>query len=983
MELCNGSLAMHLVYKALEKYTIPNSLPPELMPPVKRKEPISVPTLPGAVKVLPNLVMPVESTKVWVIVELQLFEPSVPPLPVSTWVVTADEKSKYDTLFHQTDVDKDGFVSGTLCDIKQSGKLNGEQFALAMWLINQKLQGLDPPAALTSEMIPPSFRSKPPIDGVISLHVRRYRWDTLESGVDACRVVCSLNDIAFLITRALEPNLPYDQVPTVHLLLLTPVGMQAKHQACLVWSFIHKEIKENNNAPYSNPELDMITKDIEELAREKHILETDIAQKEADIKIKNGEIKSLQSELDTLAATLKQLENQKGEAQKRLNDLKNQKTAVEKELNDIQELLEEEQAKVDNLRRQADEQEHTLKSQEDELNSKKQELEGLKQEEAGLAQQQKDSRNQLDNLTKNLQDTQLQISQAKAKITQLQEQHRQMNDAVVMYDSAISSGDTSSVGDASLNITPEFRDPEYSRIVMVNGGSPIEHSKALPNSKDPFSSLNGPADSGGDAFGSGNLFKNVMFANYEILVPCFNQTLSRTQIIRQQIHLVQMMDLVQPSRPNLLAVLSNFVCRALTYLPPLPLNSRHNPQKDGFSADPFSSFGVPATTAKNDPFDPFGDGSNNRSSVKSPINLPGKDPFGCDPFESLHPASGGPPPRPESPSPALPPKKSKQPPPRPAPPRPLQQPTMRAAPLPPTPSPDPTVGRDPFSTPGAHNDLFATDPFGEEPAAAPVVAHNDPFASSSGSGAGSFADFSNFESKLTPLCEFYIVPTRSPLLLLKPLGKFQYESLSLLTDSFDSAVTIATLNYFCSLLPLLQFSKASTEISSKTVGIATKPSTQSGINKMTRSQTGTTTQSRYAGMEFTEDPFRDYRYEDPFNISDPFEEEEEKNTKRIQASNDKVDPFGFGVDSGFVSEVRNRSPKMNDKGLVDPFAFGLSPKVTAPADFIPPEAQQLAWAAAESLKLEEERRKRYEQEQADLEYALALSQTEKQGMKRI
>lgn len=36
---------------------------------------------------------------------------------------------------------------------------------------------------------------------------------------------------------------------------------------------------------------------------------------------------SLQSELDTLAATLKQLENQKGEAQKRLNDLKGQVNA--------------------------------------------------------------------------------------------------------------------------------------------------------------------------------------------------------------------------------------------------------------------------------------------------------------------------------------------------------------------------------------------------------------------------------------------------------------------------------------------------------------------------------------------------------------------------------------------------------------------------------------------------------------------------------
>lgn len=75
---------------------------------------------------------------------------------------------------------------------------------------------------------------------------------------------------------------------------------------------------------FSNPELDMISKDIKELIREKHGLEQDISQKEADIKIKNGEIKSLQSELDTLAATLKQLDNQKGEAQKRLNDLQTQ-----------------------------------------------------------------------------------------------------------------------------------------------------------------------------------------------------------------------------------------------------------------------------------------------------------------------------------------------------------------------------------------------------------------------------------------------------------------------------------------------------------------------------------------------------------------------------------------------------------------------------------------------------------------------------------
>lgn len=38
----------------------------------------------------------------------------------------------------------------------------------------------------------------------------------------------------------------------------------------------------------------MISKDIEELVKERSSLQTDMAQKEADIKVKKGEIKSLQ-----------------------------------------------------------------------------------------------------------------------------------------------------------------------------------------------------------------------------------------------------------------------------------------------------------------------------------------------------------------------------------------------------------------------------------------------------------------------------------------------------------------------------------------------------------------------------------------------------------------------------------------------------------------------------------------------------------------
>ncbi|KAM6129066.1 epidermal growth factor receptor substrate 15 isoform 5-T5 [Phoenicopterus ruber ruber] len=98
----------------------------------------------------------------------------------AVWVVSPADKIKYDEIFVKTDKDMDGFVSGVearelflktglpsavlahiwaLCDTKDCGKLSKEQFALAFYLINQKLtKGIDPPQALTPEMIPPSDR---------------------------------------------------------------------------------------------------------------------------------------------------------------------------------------------------------------------------------------------------------------------------------------------------------------------------------------------------------------------------------------------------------------------------------------------------------------------------------------------------------------------------------------------------------------------------------------------------------------------------------------------------------------------------------------------------------------------------------------------------------------------------------------------------------------------------------------------------------
>lgn len=51
------------------------------------------------------------------------------------------------------------FKFRALCDTNQSGKLTLEQFALAMWMVERKQKGIDPPQVLTANMVPPSMRA--------------------------------------------------------------------------------------------------------------------------------------------------------------------------------------------------------------------------------------------------------------------------------------------------------------------------------------------------------------------------------------------------------------------------------------------------------------------------------------------------------------------------------------------------------------------------------------------------------------------------------------------------------------------------------------------------------------------------------------------------------------------------------------------------------------------------------------------------------
>lgn len=162
-------------------------------------------------------------------------------------------------MFKRSDLDNDGLVSGmeikdvflqsgipnlclaqiwALCDTSQSGKLTSEQFSLAMWMVERKRMGYEPPECLAPNMVPPSQRS--------------VGSGSLMSGSSLVGDLVGLDDN--LMQSNVEPLLP----------------------------------------AYSNPELAMISKEIEELSRERRFLENDVTQKEADIRIKSGEVRSLQ-----------------------------------------------------------------------------------------------------------------------------------------------------------------------------------------------------------------------------------------------------------------------------------------------------------------------------------------------------------------------------------------------------------------------------------------------------------------------------------------------------------------------------------------------------------------------------------------------------------------------------------------------------------------------------------------------------------------
>ncbi|XP_032381078.1 epidermal growth factor receptor substrate 15-like 1 isoform X8 [Etheostoma spectabile] len=505
------AVAMHLVYRALEKEPVPALLPSALIPPSKRKK--SLVSVAGSVPGIPASPPPpkdsLRSTPSHGSMNSLNSTGSLSPKHTLksgqhslNWVVPVSDRGRYDDIFLKTDADLDGFVSGhevkdifmqsglsqnvlahiwALADTRQIGKLTREQFGLAMYLIQQKVsKGVDPPQALTADMIPPSERGTPvpslsgymtPVGSEMAALSEMRRaimlklWDSSSSvGSGEFTGIKELDDISQEIAQ-LQSTLAFTQ-----------------------WNTL----------------------------REKYTLEQDIRETEEAIRHKSAEVQEMQNDLDIETASLQELEAQKQDAQERLEEMDQQKHKLEDMLNEVRMKCQEESQMISSLQSQIHSQESDLQSQEEELSRAKADLGRLQQEENQLEQSLAAGKIQLETIIKSLKATQDEINQARSKLSQIQDSQQEVSKSIEQYNSTLNGthgGSMTNLADMSEGFSdrenggfPAMEDPFKVKPSVFNSQPQELHTDPF-HTEDPFKTDPFKDPFGGDPFKETDPFK--------------------------------------------------------------------------------------------------------------------------------------------------------------------------------------------------------------------------------------------------------------------------------------------------------------------------------------------------------------------------------------------------------------------------------------------------------------------------------------------
>ncbi|KRZ07426.1 Epidermal growth factor receptor substrate 15-like 1, partial [Trichinella zimbabwensis] len=440
------TVALHLVYRALENDPVPDVLPLSMIPPAKREQykPLSTAAISQSHFSSTSLDGPPRSraSSVTSLERYSTLEHTLPkhpfvsrslsgtPVPVmlpcsrTAWPV---DVGAWQLEFRNLDTNDDGLISGAearpyflqtgvaqnllahiwnLCDTDGAGMLNLEQFALAMHLIEQKKKhNLEPPMLLTPDLIPPSCR--PPQRGV------------------------SMVDV--------DTNT--DTPP--------PVGLDLA------------------NSPFRQ-EMDQISKEINNMQIEKRELEAEIVQAEADMKVKQAEIRNLEVEYNTLEATINQMERQKLEAQKRLDELDVQKETLEDMVSKLKVKLEQEEADMLTLDTDVERNSEFIRTRQEELNSKRAQLQQLRNEEKVLEQQLEQQMSEIRQASQQEKGLEFKIEMMQNTVDQLKTQHVTLNEQLAHCNGDVKLTDLN-------RLTDKLTLPPIESITLMDD-SKVQHS---------------------------------------------------------------------------------------------------------------------------------------------------------------------------------------------------------------------------------------------------------------------------------------------------------------------------------------------------------------------------------------------------------------------------------------------------------------------------------------------------------------------------
>ncbi|XP_063143778.1 epidermal growth factor receptor substrate 15 isoform X5 [Rattus norvegicus] len=381
---------------------------------------------------------------------------SVAELP---WAVKSEDKAKYDAIFDSLSP-VDGFLSGDkvkpvllnsklpveilgrvweLSDIDHDGKLDRDEFAVAMFLVYCALEKEPVPMSLPPALVPPSKRKT----WVVSpAEKAKYDEIFLKTDKDMDGYVSGLE----VRETFLKTGLPSTLLAHIWALCDTKnCGKLSKDQFALAFHLINQKLIKGIDPPHSltpemippsdksslqkntigsSPvadfsaikELDTLNNEIIDLQREKNNVEQDLKEKEDTVRQRTTEAQDLQDEVQRESLNLQKLQAQKQQVQELLDELDEQKAQLEEQLKEVRKKCAEEAQLISSLKAEITSQESQISTYEEELSKAREELSRLQQETAQLEESVESGKAQLEPLQQHLQDSQQEISSMQMRL---------------------------------------------------------------------------------------------------------------------------------------------------------------------------------------------------------------------------------------------------------------------------------------------------------------------------------------------------------------------------------------------------------------------------------------------------------------------------------------------------------------------------------------------------------------------------------------